>query len=164
MSGHDFSHPNSFLCQGTTSVVPMRLPSFPSRAGFSPRGTSGGRAGLQARVKAEQFESGASAPTRGATSAPFSLVTQSLNIESDYVTLGLELAMDWSECELVEIVPGKVSGKPVIKGTRVLADQVVEEAELGSSIDEIAENYPSLTLEKVRQLLAYASSHIPQSR
>ncbi len=72
--------------------------------------------------------------------------------------------MDWSECELVESVPGKVSGKPVIKGTRVLADQVVEEAELGSSIDEIAENYPSLTLEKIRQLLAYASSHIPQSR
>ena len=72
--------------------------------------------------------------------------------------------MDWSECERVEIVPGKVSGKPVIKGTRVLADQVVEEAELGRSIDEIAENYPSLTLEKVRQLLAYASSHIPQSQ
>jgi len=70
--------------------------------------------------------------------------------------------MDWTGCDLVERVPGKVSGKPLVKGTRILADQIVEEAALGSSIEEIAENYPSLTIAKIRKLLAFALSHQPQ--
>jgi uncharacterized protein (DUF433 family) len=70
--------------------------------------------------------------------------------------------MDWTGCDLVERVPGKVSGKPLVKGTRILADQVVEDAALGSSIEEIAENYPSLPIAKIRKLLAFARSHQPQ--
>jgi hypothetical protein len=30
--------------------------------------------------------------------------------------------MDWTGCDLVEQVPGRVSGQPVVKGTRILAD------------------------------------------
>jgi uncharacterized protein (DUF433 family) len=60
--------------------------------------------------------------------------------------------MDWTGCDLVERVPGKVSGKPLVKGTRILADQIVEDAALGSSIEEIAENYPSLSIAKIRKL------------
>ena len=67
--------------------------------------------------------------------------------------------MDWTGCDLVERVPGKVSGQPVVKGTRILADQVVEDAELGSPLEEIAENYPSLPIEKIKKLLAFAHSH-----
>ena len=67
--------------------------------------------------------------------------------------------MDWTGCDLVECVPGKVSGRPVVKGTRILADQIVEDAELGSSVEEIAENYPSLPIEKIKKLLAFAHSH-----
>ena len=70
--------------------------------------------------------------------------------------------MDWTECDLVERVPGKVSGKPLVKGTRILADQVVEDAALGSSIEEIAENYPSLAIATIRKVLAFALSHQPQ--
>ena len=70
--------------------------------------------------------------------------------------------MDWTGCDLVERVPGKVSGQPVIKGTRILADQIVEDAALGSPIEEIAENYPSLSVESIRKLLAFAHSHQPQ--
>ena len=66
--------------------------------------------------------------------------------------------MDWTGCDLVERVPGKVSGQPVVKGTRILADQVVEDAELGSPVEEIAENYPSLPIEKIKKLLAFAHS------
>jgi len=72
--------------------------------------------------------------------------------------------MDWSGCDLVESVPGKVSGRPIVKGTRVLADQIVEEAALGSSIDQIVESYPSLSADTVHQLLTYANSHLLQSR
>jgi len=67
--------------------------------------------------------------------------------------------MDWTGCDLVERVPGKVSGQPVVKGTRILADQIVEDAELGSPVEEIAENYPSLPIEKIKKLLAFAHSH-----
>ncbi len=69
--------------------------------------------------------------------------------------------MDWTGCDLVESVPGKVSGQPVIKGTRILADQIVEDAALGSSVNEIAENYPSLSIEKIRKILVFANSHQP---
>ena len=67
--------------------------------------------------------------------------------------------MDWTGCDLVERIPGKVSGRPVVKGTRILADQIVEDAELGSPVEEIAENYPSLSSEKIKKLLAFAHSH-----
>ena len=62
----------------------------------------------------------------------------------------------WRDCPLVEVVPGKLDGQPVIKGARVLADAVVECAELGETPEETAYNY-SLPLETVRQLLAYAA-------
>jgi uncharacterized protein (DUF433 family) len=50
--------------------------------------------------------------------------------------------IDWIGCELVERVPGKVSGRPIVRGTRILADTIVQDAELGSPLEEIHENYP----------------------
>jgi uncharacterized protein (DUF433 family) len=65
--------------------------------------------------------------------------------------------MDWRGCDLVEQVTGKVSGQPVVKGTRILADTIIEDAALGSSVEEIHENYPSLSTDKIRGLIAFAS-------
>ena len=70
--------------------------------------------------------------------------------------------MDWTGCDLVERIPGKVSGQPVVKGTRILAEQIVQDASLGSSVEEMAENYPSLPIGTIRQLLAFAQSHQAQ--
>lgn len=67
--------------------------------------------------------------------------------------------MDWSGCELVEVIPGKVSGAPLIKGTRIPADAIVSNFEAGSPIEEIAENYPSASIEVIGKLLAYAREH-----
>jgi uncharacterized protein (DUF433 family) len=36
-----------------------------------------------------------------------------------------ESAIDWTACELIEAVPGKVSGRPVVRGTRILPDAIV---------------------------------------
>jgi uncharacterized protein (DUF433 family) len=69
---------------------------------------------------------------------------------------------NWEGCELVERIPGKVSGRPLIKGTRILADTIVEDAELGESIEDIHENYPSLPTDKIRKLIAFAQSRKPQ--
>ena len=63
--------------------------------------------------------------------------------------------MDWSGCDLVEVNPRKVSGVPILKGTRVQADAIVENYEGGSDVEEIAENF-GLPEAKVRELLAFA--------
>ena len=64
--------------------------------------------------------------------------------------------MDWNGCDLVERMPGKMSGDPVVKGTRILADTIVEDSDLGSSVDEIQDSYPSLPSDTIRKLLAFA--------
>jgi uncharacterized protein (DUF433 family) len=66
--------------------------------------------------------------------------------------------MDWSKCALVETIPGKVGGRPVVKGSRVPADTVAESAELGETPEEIAYSY-DLDLEDVRDVLAYAAGN-----
>ncbi len=71
-------------------------------------------------------------------------------------------AMDWSNCSLVESVPGKVSGAPVIKGTRIFADTIPEDYELGMSVEQIQDNYPLLSVETIRELIEYDRLHRPQ--
>jgi len=66
--------------------------------------------------------------------------------------------MDWSTYDGVETIPGRVSGVPLLKGTRVPADTIVESAELGETAEEIAFNY-DLKLDDVRRLLGYAARH-----
>jgi uncharacterized protein (DUF433 family) len=46
--------------------------------------------------------------------------------------------MDWSGCDLVEINPGKPSGAPVLKGTRLPADVIVSDFEAGSSMARVS--------------------------
>lgn len=64
--------------------------------------------------------------------------------------------IDWSGCELVERVPGKVSGRPIVRGTRILADTIVQDAELGSTLEEIHENYPDLPAAAIERLISFA--------
>ena len=53
----------------------------------------------------------------------------------------MRIPVDWSDCPIVEVVPGKVSGVPILKGTRAQADSVVENFESGSPVEEIAYNF-----------------------
>ena len=69
-----------------------------------------------------------------------------------------ESDLDWTGCDLVERIPGKVSGRPLVRGTRILATTIVQDAELGSTPEEIKENYPDLSLATIRRLLSFASS------
>ncbi len=68
--------------------------------------------------------------------------------------------MDWSDCPLVEVVPGKVSGVPILKGTRMPADAVLENYVGGSPAEEIAENF-EIPETSVRALLSYAVKRDP---
>ena len=54
------------------------------------------------------------------------------------------------------MVSGKQNGVPLVKGTRIPAQQIVEEHELGSSVEYIAENFPSITRDQINTPVAYA--------
>jgi uncharacterized protein (DUF433 family) len=66
------------------------------------------------------------------------------------------VVIDWTDCPFVEINPRKVSGTPILKGTRMPADGIVENYRNGSPVEEIADNF-EIPEEGVRDLLLYAS-------
>ena len=72
-------------------------------------------------------------------------------------------AIDWSQCEDVESVPGRVSGAWVIKGTRVQAQAVVDNARAGCSAEEIATEIFELPLDRVRNVLRFAKIGLPSN-
>ena len=68
--------------------------------------------------------------------------------------------MDWLLCPDVESVPGKVSGAWVVKGTRVQANAIVENAAEGFTAEEIAtEIFEGVPVERIRGVLEFAASH-----
>ena len=71
--------------------------------------------------------------------------------------------MDWTLCPAVEINPLKLSGTPILKGSRMPADAIVENYRGGLPADEIAKVF-ELPAEGVRQLLAYALKNTPTLR
>lgn len=65
--------------------------------------------------------------------------------------------MDWGGCMDVEVIPGKVSGVPLVRGSRVQADSVVESFLLGESVEAIADDY-DLERDIVENVLRFAIS------
>ena len=55
------------------------------------------------------------------------------------------------------IDPDICNGQPVIKGTRITAQTVLEFIAAGDSIDEILEEYPSLTRQDVLECVRFSS-------
>ena len=58
--------------------------------------------------------------------------------------------------------PAVLGGKPVIAGTRIGVDLIVEKLSDGASIDDILNDYPHLTRRQVAAALAYAVRHAQQ--
>jgi uncharacterized protein (DUF433 family) len=74
-----------------------------------------------------------------------------------------DLEIDWTACELIERVPGKVSGRPIVRGTRILPEGVVNSYDMGESIDNIREDWPSLSVAQIERLIEFAHSHRRQA-
>jgi uncharacterized protein (DUF433 family) len=72
--------------------------------------------------------------------------------------------MNWKDCDFVEEVPGKLGGQPVIKGTRIRAQTIIDNYEAGSPVEEIAENWPELSRRTIEGVIAYYNFHQPQPR
>jgi len=71
--------------------------------------------------------------------------------------------IDWLACELIESVPGKVSGRPIVRGTRILPDAIVGSYDLGETIDELREGFPSLSLPQIERLIEFAHAQRGQA-
>ena len=68
----------------------------------------------------------------------------------------LHRMLDWSECPVVERVPGKVSGIWLFKGTRVPVKALFENLESGARVDDFLEWFPGVTREQVEAVLEHA--------
>lgn len=64
--------------------------------------------------------------------------------------------MDWQERIVVD--PKILVGKPVVKGTRLAVEFIVELLSQGWAESEILRNYPGLTHDDITACLKYATS------
>ena len=62
--------------------------------------------------------------------------------------------MDWRE--RIAADPKVMVGKPVVKGTRLTVEFIIELLGNGWSIEEILDNYPGISNEDIRACLQYA--------
>jgi uncharacterized protein (DUF433 family) len=59
--------------------------------------------------------------------------------------------------ERITIHPDICNGRPVVRGTRITAQTILEFLAAGDSVEEVLTEYPSLTREDVQACLDYAS-------
>lgn len=57
----------------------------------------------------------------------------------------------------ISIIPDVCNGRPVISGTRIPVQTILEFLAAGDSIDEVLEEYPTLTKDDIYVCLDYAS-------
>ena len=75
--------------------------------------------------------------------------------------------VDWSECPLVEVIPGKVSGAPLLKNTRLPVEAITgnydafraEGLSREAAIAETLDCYPETSVEAIKALLDYRVAH-----
>jgi uncharacterized protein (DUF433 family) len=65
-------------------------------------------------------------------------------------------SLDWSQCRVVESVPDRRSGAWVFRDTRMPVATVFENLELGTTLDEIVEQY-DVTREQIQAVLEFAA-------
>jgi uncharacterized protein (DUF433 family) len=75
--------------------------------------------------------------------------------------------VDWSECPLVEVIPGKVSGAPLLKNTRLPVEAITgnydafraEGLSPDAAMAETLDCYPETSMEAIKALLDYRAAH-----
>ena len=67
-------------------------------------------------------------------------------------------ALDWSQCPVVESIPGKVSGAWVFKGTRLPVATVIENLE-DLSVEEVMEQF-DVTREQIAAVLEFVAQSL----
>lgn len=63
-------------------------------------------------------------------------------------------------CQHIEINPKILMGKPVIKGTRISVELILEKLSAGETESEILQAHPHITKENIKAALAFASQSL----
>jgi uncharacterized protein (DUF433 family) len=71
------------------------------------------------------------------------------------LVLARRVAMDYRK--IITIEPGKMGGKPCIRGLRITVYDVLDYLASGMTEDEILHDFPDLTREDIRACLAFAA-------
>ena len=66
--------------------------------------------------------------------------------------------MDWREH--IHSDPAILSGKPVVKGTRLSVEFLLGLFAAGWTEEQVLENYPTLDAEAIRAVFAFAAKHV----
>jgi uncharacterized protein (DUF433 family) len=66
--------------------------------------------------------------------------------------------IDWSQCSLIEVNANIQSGAPVLRGTRMPVQAIIDNFDYGLSVAEISEQF-EIPPDRVQAILTYAKSH-----
>lgn len=58
---------------------------------------------------------------------------------------------------LIESRPDVMMGKPVVAGTRITVEQILEKLGAGETVEQLLEAHPRLTRESIQAALAFAA-------
>lgn len=70
--------------------------------------------------------------------------------------------MDWRS--YIAADPAVLVGKPVIRGTRIAVEHVLELLASGWTEQQILANYPGVSIEQIRACLGYARETVHEER
>jgi uncharacterized protein (DUF433 family) len=70
--------------------------------------------------------------------------------------------MDWRERIVVD--PNILVGKPIIKGTRISVEFVIDLLARGWTVEQILKEYDHLTLEDIQACLSYAGELVREEK
>ncbi len=68
-------------------------------------------------------------------------------------------SLDWSQCDAVESIPGKVSGAWVLKGTLMPVQTIFANLEAGMSIQEITEVF-DVKAEEIEAVVRFVTNSL----
>jgi uncharacterized protein (DUF433 family) len=64
----------------------------------------------------------------------------------------------------IEINPKVMLGKPVVKGTRITVELILEELAAGKTTDDLLKSFPNLNKESIWAALAFAADSLRGER
>jgi uncharacterized protein (DUF433 family) len=77
-------------------------------------------------------------------------------IEEDAMS---EPLIDWTQCSIVEMVPGRLSGAPVLKNTRLPVDAILNNYDAGLDSDQVAKLF-DVPVSDVRMILEFREQQV----
>lgn len=70
--------------------------------------------------------------------------------------------MNWDE--RIEVQPGVMLGKPVIKGTRITVELILERLQAGETVEQISNSLRNINIEDVHAAIEYAIESVKREK